>query len=96
MNVNWDDEIPNINGRIKHGNQTTNQSSSNLILFLPLRGLSFFVVSHDILPFLVKIWGYIPPSTHLGGTLADLDVKIQGSKLGWKGANYSVSAEKQS
>ena len=25
MNVNWDDEIPNINGKIKNGNQTTNQ-----------------------------------------------------------------------
>ena len=23
--VNWDDEIPNISGKIKHGNQTTNQ-----------------------------------------------------------------------
>ena len=23
--VNWDDEIPNINGKIKNGNQTTNQ-----------------------------------------------------------------------
>ena len=23
--VNWDDEIPNINGTIKNGNQTTNQ-----------------------------------------------------------------------
>ena len=31
MNVNWDDEIPNINGKIKNGNQTTNQflSSTN-------------------------------------------------------------------
>ena len=25
MNVNWDDEIPNISGKIKNGNQTTNQ-----------------------------------------------------------------------
>ena len=25
--VNWDDEIPNINGKIKNGNQTTNQPS---------------------------------------------------------------------
>ena len=25
MNVNWDDEIPNIYGKIKNGNQTTNQ-----------------------------------------------------------------------
>ena len=25
MKVNWDDEIPNINGKIKNGNQTTNQ-----------------------------------------------------------------------
>ena len=25
MNVNWDDEIPNINGKIKNGNQPTNQ-----------------------------------------------------------------------
>ena len=25
VKVNWDDEIPNINGKIKHGNQTTNQ-----------------------------------------------------------------------
>ena len=24
--VNWDDEIPNINGKIKNGNQTTNQN----------------------------------------------------------------------
>ena len=23
--VNWDDEIPNISGKIKNGNQTTNQ-----------------------------------------------------------------------
>ena len=23
--VNWDDDIPNINGKIKNGNQTTNQ-----------------------------------------------------------------------
>ena len=23
--VNWDDEIPNMNGKIKNGNQTTNQ-----------------------------------------------------------------------
>ena len=25
MKVNWDDEIPNISGKIKNGNQTTNQ-----------------------------------------------------------------------
>ena len=25
MKVNWDDYKPNINGKIKHGNQTTNQ-----------------------------------------------------------------------
>ena len=25
MKVNWDDDIPNINGKIKNGNQTTNQ-----------------------------------------------------------------------
>ena len=25
MNVNWDDDIPNISGKIKNGNQTTNQ-----------------------------------------------------------------------
>ena len=23
--VNWDDDIPNINGKIKNGNETTNQ-----------------------------------------------------------------------
>ena len=23
--VNWDDDIPNISGKIKNGNQTTNQ-----------------------------------------------------------------------
>ena len=25
MNVIWDDEIPNINGKIENGNQTTHQ-----------------------------------------------------------------------
>ena len=25
VKVNWDDEIPNINGKIENGNQTTNQ-----------------------------------------------------------------------
>ena len=25
MKVNWDDDIPNISGKIKNGNQTTNQ-----------------------------------------------------------------------
>ena len=29
MNVNWDDDIPNINGKIKNGNQTTNQTLTN-------------------------------------------------------------------
>ena len=28
MKVNWDDDIPNIYGKIKNGNQTTNQIKS--------------------------------------------------------------------
>ena len=31
--VNWDDDIPNINGKIKNGNQTTNQINIYYLLF---------------------------------------------------------------
>ena len=35
MKVKWDDYKPNINGKIKNGNQTTNQirDNTNLIFF---------------------------------------------------------------
>ena len=31
--VNWDDEQPNINGKIKNGNQTTNQEKNGKTIF---------------------------------------------------------------
>ena len=37
MKVDWDDDIPNIYGKIKDGNQTTNQVSIYLLLFDFLR-----------------------------------------------------------
>ena len=34
MKVNWDDEIPNISGKIKNGNQTTNQIIYIYIMYI--------------------------------------------------------------
>ena len=61
--VSWDDEIPNINGKIKTGNQTTNQSyfwwcfKSTILLYLPKKMMSdCWCVKSMILIFYYVLW----------------------------------------
>ena len=60
--VNWDDEIPNISGKMKHGNQSTNQMTKH-----PFRLSMAWRMTHDLdhSQYLYPHWG-IDRSRHFG------------------------------